>query len=337
MRALLAALVLTLLVSEAALAASEVPKLRTELPSATRHGIAHSLQTADSMCSTGAIVDDGSYENGYRIAFAPLDTRFVQLLRPSSYPTLLSQICACFETDQPAAAGISFVVYDATGPGGAPGSFLGAVNGSVSFSTGFTTAFTAASCASLGITLSSGSVYVGAQWDDAATPYDLFVCADETTSTPLAAMYESEDGGSSWSPVTNAHSAARALGLRATFGQAGACNPDSNTLCLNGGRFKVTATFNAGGGNSGAAHAVSLTSDTGYLWFFSPSNVEAVIKILNGCGLGGHYWVFAGGLTNVEVTITITDTQTNAVKTYVDPAKTVFQPIQDTGAFSTCP
>jgi hypothetical protein len=43
--------------------------------------------------------------------------------------------------------------------------------------------------------------------------------------------------------------------------------------------------------------------------------------------------VFAGGLTNVDTTITVTDTQTGAVKTYRNPANTAFQPIQDTAAF----
>ena len=61
-----------------------------------------------------------------------------------------------------------------------------------------------------------------------------------------------------------------------------------------------------------------------------PSAVEAVVKIIDGCQLGGHYWVFAGGLTNVAVTITVTDTQTGATKVYKNPAKTVFKPVQDT-------
>ena len=115
----------------------------------------------------------------------------------------------------------------------------------------------------------------------------------------------------------------------------GGCPAD--TLCLDQGRFQVKATFDAGGGNSGQAHVVSLTDDTGYLWFFKSSNVEAVVKVLNGCGLGGHYWVFAGGLTNVNVVMTVTDTQTGAMQTYINPPNTTFQPIQDTNAFDTCP
>jgi hypothetical protein len=114
------------------------------------------------------------------------------------------------------------------------------------------------------------------------------------------------------------------------------CTAGATTLCLGNNRFAVQATFDSGQ-QSGQAQAVPLTGDTGYLWFFSASNVEAVVKILNGCGLGGHYWVFAGGLTNVKVVLTVTDTQTNAVQTYTNPQSTTFQPIQDTKAFSTCP
>jgi hypothetical protein len=75
----------------------------------------------------------------------------------------------------------------------------------------------------------------------------------------------------------------------------------------------------------------------GYLWFFAPTNVEVVVKVLDGCGVDGHYWVFAGGLTNVAVTIVATDTQTGAMRTYTNPQGTAFHPLQDTGAFSTCP
>jgi hypothetical protein len=140
--------------------------------------------------------------------------------------------------------------------------------------------------------------------------------------------------------ATNNHTfyQAGAYTLSLTCGSVNAnCTADDNTLCLNNGRFKVKATFDTGTGNSGNAHAVAFTGDTGYLWFFSSSNVEAVIKILNGCGLGGHYWFFAGGLTDVNVVITVTDTQTQTVKTYTNPPHTRFQPIQDTSAFATCP
>jgi hypothetical protein len=83
--------------------------------------------------------------------------------------------------------------------------------------------------------------------------------------------------------------------------------------------------------------AQRLTGDTGYFWFFDSSNLEIVIKILDGCALNGHHWVFAGGLTNVKVTITVTDTANGMQKVYKNPLNTTFLPIQDTAAFTTCP
>ena len=44
-----------------------------------------------------------------------------------------------------------------------------------------------------------------------------------------------------------------------------------------------------------------------------------------------------GGLTNTRVRITVTDTRTGASKQYNNPQGTAFQPIQDTGAFASCP
>ena len=118
----------------------------------------------------------------------------------------------------------------------------------------------------------------------------------------------------------------------------GACTTSPTSLCLNGGRFQVRANWSVPAqGTSGQGTAVQLTSDTGYFWFFSSGNVEMVVKALNGCGLNSRYWVFAGGLTNTAVILTVTDTQTGTSKTYLNPANIAFQPIQDTSAFTTCP
>jgi energy-converting hydrogenase Eha subunit B len=125
--------------------------------------------------------------------------------------------------------------------------------------------------------------------------------------------------------------------LQGNPAQPTVCTQDATTLCLSSGRFAVTSTWRTNDGASGAGQAVRLTSDTGYFTFFSATNVEAVVKVLNACGLNQKYWVFAGGLTNVNVVITVRDTQNGTVKTYTNPANTAFQPIQDTNAFATCP
>ncbi len=117
----------------------------------------------------------------------------------------------------------------------------------------------------------------------------------------------------------------------------GAVSPcDANTLCLGGGRFHVTAAWQSPTA-SGLGQALSLTPDTGYFWFLDSSNVEVLVKVLDACSASGRKWVFAAGLTNVNVVLTVTDTQTGLSKTYVNPQGTAFLPIQDTDAFSTCP
>jgi streptogramin lyase len=125
---------------------------------------------------------------------------------------------------------------------------------------------------------------------------------------------------------------------RITTGPLGPCAPDGHTLCLNGDRFSVTASFRVASTDTATpATAVPLTGDSGYFWFFGPSNVELVVKVLNACAPFDSYWFFAAGLTDVEVEITVTDRHTGASKIYRNEAGTPFAPIQDTSAFSTCP
>ena len=114
------------------------------------------------------------------------------------------------------------------------------------------------------------------------------------------------------------------------------CVPNATTLCLNNNRFKLTVAWVSHTG-SGQGQGVQLTSDTGYFWFFSDANVEMVVKVLNACGLNGNYWVFAGGLTNVNVVMTVTDTANGTTRTYTNLQDLPYAPLQKTGDFATCP
>jgi hypothetical protein len=62
-----------------------------------------------------------------------------------------------------------------------------------------------------------------------------------------------------------------------------------------------------------------MTNETGGLWFFDPGNVELVVKVLDGRGSNGRFWVFAASLTSVELTLTVTDTETGEQKVYHNP------------------
>jgi PKD repeat protein len=120
-------------------------------------------------------------------------------------------------------------------------------------------------------------------------------------------------------------------------GGATTCTVDAGTLCLSAGRFRLTAVWEKTDGSTGSATAVPLTSDSGYFWFFDPTNIEMVTKVLGACGINGNYWVFSAGLTNVKVTLTVLDTSNGVSEQYVNPLGSAFEPIQDTSAFATCP
>ena len=114
------------------------------------------------------------------------------------------------------------------------------------------------------------------------------------------------------------------------------CVAAATTLCLNDDRFRVAVRWETED-DSGDGQAVELTGDTGYFWFFSENNVEVVIKVLNGCAIGdGAYWVFIGGLTDVHVEVEVEDVEADASRTYINEAGTLFVPVTDTAAFSTC-
>ncbi len=119
----------------------------------------------------------------------------------------------------------------------------------------------------------------------------------------------------------------------------GSCTPTATTLCLSGGRFEVEASWRTLEGNFGLGQAVPLSGDTGYFWFFNRDNLEVVVKVLNACDLAPfhRFWVFAAGLTNLEVILRVTDTVSGEIKEYPNPQQTPFQPVQDLRAFATCP
>ncbi len=117
------------------------------------------------------------------------------------------------------------------------------------------------------------------------------------------------------------------------------CTPSATVMCLNSNRFKLEGTFRVPAGTTMNANVTTIpgVTDSGLFWFFSSTNLEMLIKVLNACPLNSRYWVFYAATTNVEFTITVTDTQTSTVKTYSNPLGLAAPPIQDTDAFATCP
>ncbi len=187
-----------------------------------------------------------------------------------------------------------------------PDGNLASVADTAAFSSTVTTASTETAAAASGVSTSSAEL-----------DYALYA-ALTTTSRPRAHVR---------SAVQRKPAAA------ALAGAAAVCTADSQTLCLNSSRFQVRVAWSAPSqGTSGVGTAVPLTGDTGYFWFFSSNNVELVIKVLDGRALNGKFWVFYGALSNVQYTITITDTQTGTVKIYNNASGTLAS-VADTLAF----
>jgi|GEM_PF-1218133 len=119
----------------------------------------------------------------------------------------------------------------------------------------------------------------------------------------------------------------------------GVCTPDDTTLCLNDDRFRVQVQWRKFDDGIGSGHVVPFSSpDSGLFYFFRPDNWELMVKVLDACSNASHrFWVFAAATTNVEYTLTVTDTATGRVKQYFKPLGVSAPAITDTQAFATCP
>lgn len=111
------------------------------------------------------------------------------------------------------------------------------------------------------------------------------------------------------------------------------CIPGGRQLCLgSNGRFALEADWQTPDGNQGPATPAPLAGDTGGFWFFSASNVELLAKVLDGRAVNGNFWVLWGGMTNVGVTLRVTDTLRGLTRTYLNPAGN-FPSMADVNAF----
>ncbi|HYN22957.1 MAG TPA: zinc-dependent metalloprotease family protein [Thermoanaerobaculia bacterium] len=99
---------------------------------------------------------------------------------------------------------------------------------------------------------------------------------------------------------------------------AGSCKKDKNTLCLLGNRFQVKVDWrNPGNNTSGSGGAVAISSVTGAFYFTDAGNLELMAKIID---YGSRIDFFYGTLSDLEYTLTVTDTSSGQVKTYQNPA-----------------
>ena len=118
-------------------------------------------------------------------------------------------------------------------------------------------------------------------------------------------------------PASLTASSAAVTAAAGSIPKAGSCAPTATALCLAAGRFAVEVVWTDPRiGLAAQARALPVTADTGVFWFVDATNLELMIKVLDGRGVNGHFWVFYGALSDLEYTITVTDTETGQRRTY---------------------
>jgi hypothetical protein len=111
-------------------------------------------------------------------------------------------------------------------------------------------------------------------------------------------------------------------------------------LCLNG-RFSITAKWRTnptpGTPTDGDGTVAVSNAGSGIFWFFSSTNWEVLVKVINGCGLNNRYWVFSAATTNVFYRLEVTDVTHGETKIFFNYPGPPAPAVTDTDALMVCP
>ena len=92
---------------------------------------------------------------------------------------------------------------------------------------------------------------------------------------------------------------------RATSGARADCEPAAAALRLAGG-YKVSLCYETYANDTGEALDYGLdSSQSGLLYFFERDNAEVLVKVLDGCGVNGHRWVFVAPVTDLAFNLVV--------------------------------
>lgn len=305
-------------------------------------GSAAAAQSLDT-CPGGIQTDDGTFEQSYGASFGMI--AYAMRVSPAD-AVRFDRVCVCFRRNQP-----SFSPQDPRlalnlkiwrDDEGVPGEILASLDNVRADPVNNSSNFFSWDVSTLDFR-TAGPVFVGVEWD-ASDDEDFFLCADQSGPGGEPAFFGSttfNDSPSLRLGQVGAFPDYRALGIRVlasptVIEPTSNCQPDETGACVQEERFRVSIDWRAADGSSGTASAEPFSADTAYFWIFDPDNIEATVKVLNACPLNGHFWVFAGGMTDLEMTISVEDTETGLVQTYSNALGSNFQTVVDTSAFATC-
>ena len=78
---------------------------------------------------------------------------------------------------------------------------------------------------------------------------------------------------------------------------------------LHGDQFEVNVAFTNAEAESQDALMVpvALGTSSALFYFFDRANAEVLVKVLDGCSVNGHWWVFVAAATSQPVKVTVYD------------------------------
>jgi hypothetical protein len=116
------------------------------------------------------------------------------------------------------------------------------------------------------------------------------------------------------------------------------CAAGTSALCLAGNRFQVRVTAADTGRTNKSGPGLPRPKNDVFGFFSVPAltgnanNQEIFVKVIDGRGLNGKFWIFFGTLSDFEFTVEVLDTISGQVTTYTRPPGTACG-AADTAAF----
>ncbi|MFA6954730.1 MAG: hypothetical protein WC538_02525 [Thermoanaerobaculia bacterium] len=153
--------------------------------------------------------------------------------------------------------------------------------------------------------------------------YQWYVGTSGNTAQPVGSNSASFDTGtlaqtkSYWVRISNG--CGQANSTAATVTVQPSC--PAGALCALGGRFQLSlAVRDHRTGKTGTGMPLAQNDIFGFYslptFTGDPNNPEVFVKMLDGRSVNGNFWTFFGGLTDLEYTLTVKDTQTGGTKIY---------------------
>ncbi len=119
---------------------------------------------------------------------------------------------------------------------------------------------------------------------------------------------------------------------RRSAGASTDCEPGGTALTLAGG-YRVSMCYETYAGDTGDALDWGLdSSQSALLYFFERNNAEVLIKVLDGCGVNGHRWVFVAPVTDLAFNLRV-ESPDGEVWTHTNRLGQTADAASDTSAF----